>query len=209
MFVLEQGSPQVLTRPCSNHMQCLLSKHRMAGIHIALLRVLRLKPALQATVTSPEFKELRVFQGIATVLLTDSFWVYLFLMCRALYAPMRVLRLADQKVPAMDKLLYFVRQTNRIMPKYLREAEHHAKSLTAGLMEVIRDEKDLASEVVDSDGDEDSEDEDMEEEEGSDEDDDEDEVSVRPAMLGIGSAERHWRMHTSSRLIRNGTVPRI
>ena len=164
---------------CTNHMQCLLSTHRMAGIHIALLRVLRLKPALQATVTSPKFKELRAFQGIATVLLTDSFWVYVFLMCRALYAPMRVLRLADQKVPAMDKLLYFVRQTNHIMPKYLREAEHHAKSLTDGLMEVIRDEKDLASEVVDSDGDDDSEDEDegMVAEEGSDEDEDKDEVS--------------------------------
>ena len=164
-------------------MQCLLSTHRMAGVHIALLRVLCLKSALQAAVTSPKFKELRTFQGIATVLLTDSFWVYVFLMCRALYAPMRVLRLADQKVPAMDKLLYFVRQTNRIMPKYLREAEHHAKSLTDGLMDVIRDKTDLASVVVDSDGDDDSEDEDMEAEEGSNKDDDEDEVSVRCCRL--------------------------
>ena len=179
----------------------------MAGVHIALLRVLRLKPALQATVTSPEFKELKAFQGIATVLLTDSFWVYVFLMCRALYAPMRVLRLADQKVPAMDKLLYFVRQTNHIMLKYLREAEHHTKSLTDGLMDVIRDKTDLASEVVDSDGDDDSEDEYMFAEEGGDEEDDEDGVSVRPAMVGIGSAERHWRMHTSSRLIPNGAAP--
>ena len=70
-----------------------------------------------------------------------------------------------------------------MLGKYLREAEHHAKSLTDGLMDVIRDKTDLASVVVDSDGDDDSEDEDMEAEEGSDEDNDEDEVSVRCCRL--------------------------
>ena len=67
----------------------------MAGHCIALLRLLRLKRALQATVTSPECQELRAFGEIARVLLKEEFWTYLFLMCRAIYAPMRVLR--DQK----------------------------------------------------------------------------------------------------------------
>jgi hypothetical protein len=84
------------------------SECRMAGEHIALLRLLRLKNALRATITSKEFVDLRVFPKQSTILMSDDFWMYLFAMCRALYAPMRVLRLADQKTPAMDKLLYFV-----------------------------------------------------------------------------------------------------
>ena len=120
----------------------------MAGHHIALLRVLRLKPALQATVTSPEFQELRAFQDIARVVLADSFWVYLFLMCHALYAPLRVLRLADEKVSAMDKLHFFVKQASRIVPKYLLEAEHHSAHLTESMKTIIEDTTDLASEDV-------------------------------------------------------------
>ena len=148
----------------------LLSTLRMAGVHISILRLLRLKPALQTTVTSPEFKDLRAFEDIARLLLNDSFWVYLFLMCRALYAPMRVLRLADQKVPAMDKLHYFVMQANRIMPKYLLEAEHHRNSLTEGIKSVMQETTDLASQEVESEDDDDSVDSDLEIVDGDDDD---------------------------------------
>jgi len=37
---------------------------------------------------------------------------------------MRVLRLADQKTPAMDKLYYYVLQTDQMLHKYLEEAEN-------------------------------------------------------------------------------------
>ncbi len=47
-------------------------------------------------------------------------------MCRALYATMQVLHLADQKTPAMDKLYYYVLQTDRMLPKYLDDAKEHA-----------------------------------------------------------------------------------
>jgi hypothetical protein len=42
-----------------------------------------------------------------------------FSMCRALYVPMRVLRLADQKVAAMDKVHFYVCQTDANMSYYL------------------------------------------------------------------------------------------
>ena len=127
----------------------LLLYNRMAGHCIALLRILSLKQALQATVTSPEFQELRAFGEIARVLLKEEFWMYLFLMCRAIYAPMRVLRLADQKVAAMDKLYYFLCQANVMLPRYLNEAEHHATNLmTEGIKTVIKDTTDLASAKV-------------------------------------------------------------
>ena len=59
---------------------------------------------------------------------------------------MRVLRLADQKTAAMDKLHYFNSQADIIMPRHLTEAEYHAKHLlTDGIKEVLAEKTDLAS----------------------------------------------------------------
>ena len=44
-------------------------------------------------------------------------------MCRALYVPMRVLCIADQKTPTMDKLYYSVLQTDQMLPKCLGNAK--------------------------------------------------------------------------------------
>ena len=101
--------------------------------------------------------------------------MYLFLMCRAIYAPMRVLRLADQKVAAMDKLHFFVCQANTTMPRFLKEAEHHSNNLvTPAMTAVLADKTDLASAKVDDDEDDD----DSEEEEMEDDSDDEVEDAV-------------------------------
>jgi hypothetical protein len=59
-----------------------------AGEHIALLRLLRLSNALRVTITSKEFLNLRVFHTVTSVLNDPEFWTWLFVMCRALYAPM-------------------------------------------------------------------------------------------------------------------------
>ena len=135
---------------------------RMAGHQIALLRTLRLKDAFQATVTSTEFKDLKVFNAIAYVLLQDEFWQYLFVMCRALYAPMRLLRLADQKIPAMDKLYFYVLQSERMIEMWIKDAEGKHNDLGDGLLDILKDTEDIASEVVESD-DEDSDDDSEEE----------------------------------------------
>jgi len=151
----------------------------MAGEHIALLRLLRLKDALKSTVTSAEFLALNDFKVPAAVIGNDNFWKYLFLMCRALYAAMRVLRLADQKTPAMDKLYYYVLQADRMLLQYLKEAEEHVSSgalsdvtldamtFVSGMseedaMEVNSVENDDSDD--DSDGSSDDAEEDMEEE---------------------------------------------
>ena len=41
---------------------------------------------------------------------------------------MQVLCLADLKTPAMDKLYYYVLQTDRMRPKYLQDAEEVANN---------------------------------------------------------------------------------
>lgn len=76
---------------------------------------------------SKEWKDLRIFNADCAILMNQDFWKLLFVMGRALYAPMRLLRLADQKTPAMDKLYFYVLQTDRMLPKYLQDAEDHTR----------------------------------------------------------------------------------
>jgi hypothetical protein len=67
--------------------------------------------------------DLNNFKPETFVLNSDNFWLYLFVMCHALYAPMRVLHLADQQVPDMEKLYYYVLQTDRMLLRWLPDAE--------------------------------------------------------------------------------------
>ena len=147
----------------------------MAGEHIALCRLLRLKSALRATCISQEFNEggfRRTFIDEISIIESDDFWTYLFSMCRALYAPMRVLRLADQKTPSMDKLHFYVCQTDVNLSKYIERAETDAK--------LPRDDRTLTlmnacSANVESESDEDEDDDGEGDEEDSDGNNDKDE----------------------------------
>jgi hypothetical protein len=90
------------------------------------------------------------------------------MMCHALYAPMRVLRLADQQVPGMKKLYYYVLQTDWMLLRRLPDAEIRVSALhrdgtynaMANTNEYVFDE-----EATDSSNDDDKE-------EDSDDDDD-------------------------------------
>ena len=55
-----------------------LQLHKMAGHQIALLHIICIKGALQATVTSSEFKEMKVFKDIEYALLRDKIWQFFF-----------------------------------------------------------------------------------------------------------------------------------
>ena len=127
----------------------------MAGEHIALLRLLRLRNALRATITSKEFLDLRVFHTVTSDLNYPEFWTWLFVMCRALYAPMRVLRLADQKNPAMDKLFYYVSQTDRMLPKYLGDVQKRLARLLSDATINAIDTSTFSAGVSDDDDDSD------------------------------------------------------
>ncbi len=83
----------------------------MAGEQIALTYLLRLRDALKSTINSKELMDLNNFKPETFVLNNGNFWLYLFVMCHALYAPMCVLRLADQQVPGMENsTITFYRQ---------------------------------------------------------------------------------------------------
>ncbi len=105
------------------------SECRMAGEQIALTHLLRLRDALKSTINSKEFMDLNNFKPETFVLNSDNFWLYLFVMCHALYSPMRVLRLADQQVQGMEKLYYYVLQTDRMLLRWLPDAEMRVSAL--------------------------------------------------------------------------------
>jgi hypothetical protein len=65
----------------------------------------------------------KTFWREVIVLENNEFWKYLFTLCRSLYAPMRILRLANQKISAMDKLHYYVCRTDKLLAKYVKIAE--------------------------------------------------------------------------------------
>ncbi len=102
-----------------------ISACRMAGELIGLLRLLRLRDILRATIASKEFKDIseKRFWREVIVLENNEFWNYLFTLCHSLYAPMHILQLADQKIPAMDKLHYDVCQMDKLLAKYVKIAE--------------------------------------------------------------------------------------
>jgi len=55
---------------------------------------------------------------------------------------MRVLRLSDQKTPAMDKLYYYVLQTDRMLPKYLDDTEKLSKKFLTSDNVLTNDDND-------------------------------------------------------------------
>jgi hypothetical protein len=70
-----------------------ISECRMVGELIGLLRLLRLRNILRATIVLKEFKEIweKSFQREVIVLENNEFWKYLFRLCHSLYGPMRIL----------------------------------------------------------------------------------------------------------------------
>jgi hypothetical protein len=104
-----------------------ISKCCMAGELIGLLCLLRLGDILRATIASKEFKDVweKLFGDRSLFLKTmSSGSIYLHcVVLSTLYAPMRILPLADQKISAMDKLHYYVCQMDKLLAKYLKIAE--------------------------------------------------------------------------------------
>ena len=124
------------------------------------LRLNLLVTPLKSTVTSKPFQGLKSFRNLANLSMHPILQKYFFLSARAMYAPMRILRLADQKIPAMDRQEFYVRQADVILPRYLGEVEAiAAELLTKETQSVLNATNDLASENYDeenSDSDEDS-----------------------------------------------------
>ena len=91
---------------------------RFALFFYAMVRLLRLKAALCATVHSAKFRDLKINERAMNAVrdIQDSnFWkaIYnLFNLCRAVFPALRLLRFCDSNVPAMDKVYHLTRRTS-------------------------------------------------------------------------------------------------
>jgi len=116
------------------------SECRMAGEIIACLRLIRLKPTLQAVTTSAEFLALRRHKDLAMVLSKETVWDYLFAIARAFYPLMRIVRLADCREPAMDKLKYYVLQADRVLKEQLPKIDIAHSALASNYKSIMTDD---------------------------------------------------------------------
>ena len=123
------------------------SECRIAGEIIGFFRLFRLRPAIIATITSPEFLALKIARPLCALLQKDDLWHLLFIVCQALYDPMWVLRLADTKTPGMDNIYYYLRRTDEMLKKFLPQLNELTKTVFTESM------KDFLKETHKSDGD--------------------------------------------------------
>jgi len=78
---------------------------RMAGCPIGFLQLLRLRPVIEAMIADPVWK---APTALTELLKNDAFWHALCVISRATFGALRLLRLCDMQVAAMDKLHGFV-----------------------------------------------------------------------------------------------------
>ena len=89
---------------------------RMGGQCIALLRVLRLKEPLDECFASKVFLDLgNRFTPLRDVVKVEEFWDLLYAVCQLLMPLYMLLRLADKRLGAMDKVKYYVLQVDRLL----------------------------------------------------------------------------------------------
>lgn len=94
---------------------------RFAGYYIALHRLLRCKAALLATVHSQQFGALTNVKAIvhraADDVKTQLFWKRVFVLLRAIFPLLQLLRIADSDKPNMDKLYFLLNKAREHLSK--------------------------------------------------------------------------------------------
>jgi hypothetical protein len=97
------------------------SECRMGGEILQLLRVLRLRDPICEAVNSKVFLETKKFHFIGRLLRKESFWEFLFAICKAFYPLFRLLRLTDTRIGGIDKVKYYIMQVDRLLKPGLEQ----------------------------------------------------------------------------------------
>ena len=139
---------------------------RMAGYFAALLCMVRLKRVIFSVMNDVGYDSLN-FIGkplITRVLAHEGFWHSVTCLLKALYPCLRVLRLVDQQVPAMDKLYFWVQRTIALLTEPREELtaafggppgelSSRVDEFLDGELERKEKEKDQPSDEAEGDGD--------------------------------------------------------
>ena len=93
------------------------SDARMGGHFMSLLRTFRLWNVFKCIVSSKVFQDCKgkkvQKEKIKNLVNSERFWDHIIVVLRAVFPLLKLLRLSDQSVPCMDRLCYFVRQTDK------------------------------------------------------------------------------------------------
>ena len=96
------------------------SECRMAAECLQFLRVFRLKDAIQQATRDKVFVDYKRFSFVIKIVNCEEFWDTLFAMIQAIYPIYCILRLSDMKLGGMDKMKYYVCQTDRLLEDGMR-----------------------------------------------------------------------------------------
>jgi len=80
----------------------------MACYAISFLRLLCLRPFIEAMIADPVYKSSRPTSALTELLKNDAFWHAMYVISRATFGALWLLPLCDMQVAAMHKLYYFV-----------------------------------------------------------------------------------------------------
>ena len=85
-----------------------------------MIRILRLKDALIATIHTAEFKELEkndVIRAAIQDIANPQFFKALYVLLRAVFPALRVLRFCDKGEPCLDKIFYLAHRATEALAK--------------------------------------------------------------------------------------------
>jgi len=99
----------------------------MAGFFYAIHRALRLRPALEATVISPKWLNLKdkrkILDRAAEDVRYDVFWKQCYVLLRSIWPLLKLLRLSDTNTPGMDKMYYLAEKAMQALKKSKKDLE--------------------------------------------------------------------------------------
>ena len=90
------------------------SSTRMASYFYAMMRILRLEKALQATIHQQPFRDLKLNarqKACVRDIKDDNLFKAMYRLLRAVFPAIRLLRYCDSSKPVMDKVYYLVKRT--------------------------------------------------------------------------------------------------
>ena len=93
---------------------------RMALWFYAMIRLLRVRKALTATIHQQKFADLSVKENVHAAVrdITDEmFWKRIYIVLRAVFPALCLLRYCDKSTPAMDKIYYLSHRTTVALEK--------------------------------------------------------------------------------------------
>ena len=153
---------------------------RMALWFYAMIRLLRVRKALTATIHQQKFVDLSVKENVHAAVrdITDAmFWKRIYIVLRAVFPALRLLRYCDKSTPAMDKIYYLSHRTTIVLEKSVLDLND--ESLFGDM--TLDSNLDREMDIMGGDGDDDDDNDDVvfsiDSDTDSDDSDDDDDVA--------------------------------